>query len=405
MATADSTTSDIAAKNPRPFALSEGGPFRRLLSSLHLVSPAGRIRGEWLAAFAWLPFALGEAARSLDAGPDPTVFDISVHTRLLVALPVMCWAEWLVNSAGLSALSSFVRGRFCPAAQVDAILARAERARDAWWPEAALAVLALAGGQFALWMATGTTGLFSGGQTSRGLSFPYVWYVAIALPLALFVMFRWLWRWAIWSFILVSIARLKLEPIGSHPDHAGGLGCMARPLSGYALFTFAIGAVLAGAWETQIRGGHATLQSELPTLLWFVLLMLAVGIVPLLPFSGHLYKTRRRSLAQYGDFANEYVRGFQRKWIADTPGTSAFPDRPVGRGEDALGSNDIQSLADLSQAYGVVSKTHLFVFSGRSVMAIAFGAMVPMLPILSRTLTVEDILKRILSAVIGGLPL
>jgi hypothetical protein len=229
-----------------------------------------------------------------------------------------------------------------------------------------------------------------------------VWYVTVALPLALFVMFRWIWRWAIWSHVLVRLATLPIDPIGSHPDHAGGLSCLARPIAGFAVFTFAIGAVLAGAWETQIRSGHATLQSELTTLLWFVLLMLALAIAPELPFSAHLYKTRRRALAQYGDFSNDYVRSFQSKWItAQRPAEAAT----LSRGDAALGSDDIQSLADLAQSYAVVSKTHLFVFSARSVLAVSFGAIAPMLPILARTLTVEDILKRILSAVIGGLPL
>lgn len=378
---------------PRAFSLVRGGPFYRLMQRLRLISPSGTVRSRWIALFAWLPVVFGEAIRAaLHRPPDHLLRDLSLHARLLVAIPLMFLAEGLVDSSCQSAVTSLYDGAFCERALVDPILDRAEKLRDAWWAEASLALAALTGGQLALWRVTGATGLFHGGVEAP-LTFPLGWYAGIALPVAQFALYRWLWRWVIWSIVLARIARLELSPIATHPDAAAGLATFARPLSGYAGFGCAIGAVLAGAWGTQVLNHRATPMEYWPELIVFLAIVLAVAVVPLLPFCGHLYRARRRGIAQYGDFATGYLRGFHRKWVE--PGTS---------GEAALGSPDIQSLNDLDGAFDVIVRTRLFVFGMRQVLAIWGAAILPMVPLFASSLTTEALLKKILSTILGGIP-
>ena len=145
---------------------------------------------------------------------------------------------------------------------------------------------------------------------------------------------------------------------------------------------------------TQILVGHATLHTHLPALLVFMLVILAIGIGPLLLFCGHLFRVRRRSLAQYGDFASGYMRGFHERWIES--------EKP---GERALGTPDIQSLNDLGGAYSVILHTRLFAFGMRVVLMVWASAIVPTLPVFANLMTVEKVLQRIASTIIGGLPL
>lgn len=368
------------------FSLS-GGPFSHVLRGLRLT---GALRGLWLGLLLWLPFVIGELLR-IAAGkvPDPTLFDLSVHARLLVALPMILQAEALVDAAARSGIRSTYERRICECTALDTIIERGEQLRDRWWPEALLLAVAVGFGQIALW--TGWAGVFDGATGTSRLEPTRVWYVVVALPVAQFVILRFVWLWGIWSYMVMRIARLPLTPLATHPDGAAGLACVSAPVTGFGAFAFACSAILAGSWGTQILAGHTTVKSQLPELLVFVVLATAVAIAPLLLFCTHLYRIRRRGIAQYGDFAMGYMRAFHETWIE-----SRRPPR------EALGSSDIQSMNDLGGAYQVVASTRLFVFSARSLLALWAAAMVPMLPLFASTLTVEHVMWRIFGAILGG---
>jgi hypothetical protein len=380
---------------PRAFSLTRGGPFFDLMIRVHLVTPTGSVRIVWLALFAWLPLVVGEGVRFvMGMTPDPTLFDISLHVRLLVALPLILFSERLLESASRSAIASVYAGNFADRGALNAIVVRGEHLRDAKWPELAILALVLVNGQLVLWRIVGSTGFFHGGTGVGPWSFPRLWYVAVALPLAQLVMFRWIWRWVIWSFMLARIAKLPLSLLATHPDRAIGLSCLARPVSAFSAFSAAVGAVIAAAWGTQLLAHRTTLVSLLPTLFVLLVALLALATGPLLLFCGHLYRVRRRGLAQYGDFATGYIQDFHSKWI-----------EPGIRDEQPLGSPDIQSLSDLGTAFGVVSSTRLFVFGLRTIVGLWGATLLPFAPLFASTVTVEELLQRIMKTVIGGLPL
>lgn len=385
-----------AIAGPRDgFSLTEGGPFFHLLARLHVPAPYSAARCWTLAALVWLPLVIGQIVRSVTGGPaDPMLLDLSTHVRILFGLPVLLVSEGLLERAANSAIASLYHGNFCKREALDRIVRGAERMRDAWFVEAALLGLALLGGQLVLWRALGPTRVFHGGDVGVPWWFSHLWYSIVALPLVQFVMYRWLWRWAIWSWVLVRIARQPLALLATHADHAGGLGLAARPVSAFSGLVLAIGAVLASAWGTQVLRHLATLKSLLPGLAVFLLVALAVAMGPLLAFSGHLYRARRRGLAQYGDFVRDYTLAFHRKWITPRP----------DRHEEPLGSSDIQSLNDLGQSFEVVMHTRLFVFGARQIAMIWGAALIPMIPLLASALTVEQVLKHIVTTVIGGFP-
>ncbi|HEY5920485.1 MAG TPA: hypothetical protein VIV11_02390 [Kofleriaceae bacterium] len=348
----------------------------------------------WVIGLAlWLPMIIGEALRAA-AGlrVDPFVHDMSLHVRFLFALPVLMIAEQLLETTTQSGIRSFYNGRFCAREPVDRILAHAARLRDSWLVEAGLLAVGIVGGQLVLWGVFGSTGLFHGGAAIGGWTFPRVWYAAVALPLVQFVMFRWLWRWVIWTYVLAKLSRLPLTPISTHPDLAAGLAGLARPVTGFAGFMLAMSAILSSAFGTQILEGGTPLHAVLPGLTTFLVLGSALALVPLLAFSGLLFRTRRRTLAQYGDFARDYTLRFHEKWLVR-------PDRL-----HMLGTPDIQSLNDLGGAYSVIGRSRVFVFGPRNVLTLWVAGLAPMLPLLASNLTLDQILNRIIRTVLGGLP-
>lgn len=379
---------------PRSFSLTEGGPFHHLLVRLG-IRAAGSMSGTWwLSLVVWTPLGVvGALPAAFGSRVDPILFDLAVHVRLLFSLPVFLLTEQLLETNCRSAVASFYQGRFCEPARVDSILARAERMRDSWIVEAALLAVAVAGGQLAFWGVFGATGLFHGGAMVQLWSFPRVWYTLIALPLFQFVMFRWLWRWLIWSIVLARLSRLPLFPLATHADYAGGLGPLNRPVTGFSGFVVASAAILAAAWGTQVVAGQMSVEGLLPELLVLLLVALAIALGPLLPFCPHLFRVRRRGLAQYGDFVRKYTLDFHDKWIVR-----------AGR-ENPMGSPDIQSLNDLGEAFQVVSQTRIFVFGPRVVAMVLFSALVPMVPLFASQLTIQEVLKRLVGSVFGLFPL
>lgn len=377
-----------------PFSLVRGGPLYRLLVRLRLVDAEGSVRSRWLVAFAWLPLMIGGAvrvARGLE--PDPIVFDISVHARLLVALPLLFGAERLVDAACRGTIASLASGHLCGRVALERIVGRAERLRDSWWIEAVLLALAIAGGQLVLWGVTGVTGVVEGGAPVGAWSFPRAWYGAIALPLVQFVLYRWLWRWLIWCYTVASLARQPLAPLATHPDRAAGLSPIAWPATPFGGFALATGSVLSGAWATQLLEHRTTLRAIAPEALVFLAAMLVLAIGPLLLFSGHLYRARRRAIFEYNDFARQYTLEFHAKWI------EGAQHGPV------LGTPDLQSLSDLGQSVRVVAETRWVVFGSRTVIDVWLASVLPLVPLLATTLTLAQVFQRIVAAVLGGLPL
>ena len=182
--------------------------------------------------------------------------------------------------------------------------------------------------------------------------------------------------------LLARIAALRLDLLATHPDRAAGLACLARPLSGFSVFAFAIGAVLCAAWGTKVLAGRTTPVALLPSLLGLVLVNIAVAastpahvLRPPLPGAPACARGLRR-------LASTYVRDFHSKWLA-APRPGEFP----------LGSSDIQSLNDLGGAFQVSLTTRLVPFGMRSLLAVCFGCLLPAVPLYLSELSAHQVMS------------
>jgi hypothetical protein len=207
-------------------------------------------------------------------------------------------------------------------------------------------------------------------------------------------MYRWLWRWAIWCYMLVRIARLPLAGIATHPDCAAGLSPLSWPTTGFASFVFALAAALAGAWGTQLLAHHTTLAALWPGLLAFMIVSSVIACGPLLMFIGHLFRARRQTLARYAELARVYTERFHAKWI----------ERPDTAGE-LLGTEDIQSLASLGTSFHIIENTRMFPFGPRKLIELWLAALLPMLPLVAGSVTTEELMRRFASTILGGIPI
>ncbi|MBX3157735.1 MAG: hypothetical protein KF773_17335 [Deltaproteobacteria bacterium] len=386
---ADDTT---PAGAPRPFSIFGGGPFLALARRCHLVRASGLLDVGWLVGLAWGPIGLAALFRLAGHQPvDPIDLDISVHARLLVEMPLLVAAGQMLDGQCRAAVHQLYLGRLADPEALDRILDRTEALAHARWVEAALFAGAFLLGQLVLWGVLGATGILTG--TARAsMSFTRAWYSVIALPLVQFLAARWMWRWAVWTYFLARLSRLPLAAEATHPDRAAGLGCLAWPLGGFNWFVLAFVSVLAGGWGTRLLEGTSTVRAFIPNALTIFFFAITVGCAPLLLFSIHLYRAKRRDTAAYSLWNLDYVRRFRAKWIERAPG-------------DPLGTEDVQSFDNTQNVFQMILTTRLLVFSPTKLKYTILAVLAPMLPLLLLEVPIERILERIGQSALGVLPL
>jgi hypothetical protein len=375
------------------FSLTRGGPFYHLMRRCRLVAQSGRVRVEWLVAITWLPLLASMMFDMIVGDPiDPAAHDPAMHVRLLITLPMLFIAEDLLEVRCAGAERTLRRDAVVERATWDAIIGRAEDLRDWWVVEAALAIAVLALGQIALWGTGGWSGLVTGHHMVIRPTFTTFWSVTFALPLVQFLMFRWLWRWFVWSYVLARMSRVSLSLNTLHPDKAGGLKALGAPIDAFAVYVAALAAIFSAAWTFQLHGGLTTLNEVSPTFFTFMIVVLLVACGPLTLFTTHLYRARYRDTVAYHGLGRRYVDEFRRKWILE----------PTG--ESPLASQDIQSLNDLCGSYITSSETKLYPFSVRAVVNLWGGAIIPMIPVLFATTPVAEIALRFGKMMFGLAP-
>jgi hypothetical protein len=115
---------------------------------------------------------------------------------------------------------------------------------------------------------------------------------------------------------------------------------------------------------------------------FFVLFILG----PLVMFTPRLARIKRKGQAEYGLLANQYVFGFEEKWIR-----GASPE--VG---ELLGTGDIQSLADLGNSYSMVREMRIVPFGLEDITVLVAAMGAPILPLGLMIFSLEELLMKLL---------
>jgi len=376
------------------FSLVDGGPLCALMRHFGWTLPNGRIdytRASIVAvAVAWGPLLVATLAARVMTGHFAKI-DWGVQARLLVAIPLLLRADASLHTRTRFVVDQFVADRWAAsqAERFDGIVASGIRHRDAVLPEVLLLGLALLASQFVVWNL--------GGVPIAGRLFamdPHMvaarwWYALVGLPLFQFLVYRALWRWAIWVQMLWRISRLSLQPMATHPDLAGGLGFLSWPSLGFAHVIAALSATQAGVWADQVLYAGLKVTQLKSQAGGFAGAAIVLTLGPLLVLSGRLWRCKMEGQHEYDSLAVDYTRLFHQRWIARS------------ERDDVLGSADIQSLADLANAYEVVSKTRLVPFGPRELLAVACAALVPMLPVALLDIPLTELLAKLGGAVLG----
>ncbi|MBK6600986.1 MAG: hypothetical protein IPG28_05355 [Betaproteobacteria bacterium] len=381
------------------FSLVSGGPLYQLLRRTRLSDDELQFTSRRVlvvAMIAWLPLALLSVMEGNGWRSGETLGflqDMEVHARMLVAIPLFMLAEVWAHRQIPPVIRTFVHDGLVTDAtrpSFEAAIDSAIRLRNSVVAELLLVGFVYAVGvavvwrtQFALdvntWYAVVDGGLLRPTMAGR-------WFAWVSMPIFLFLFLRWCFRLFIWTRFLWQVARLDLDLEPTHPDGLAGLHFLVLSERAYRPVLFAMGSVLSGMMANRILYTGAALADFKLEIFAAVVLLLLTVLGPLLVFMPNLRNVRRRGITEYGSIGQRYAREFRRKWIGGGQTTS----------EPLLGSGDIQSLADLHNAYEVVDKIPMFPFSWRNLTLPTVTVLLPVAPLLLTTFSVEELIDRLL---------
>ncbi|MGA3211120.1 MAG: hypothetical protein ABSD20_07410 [Terriglobales bacterium] len=389
--------SDLSLPEIEDFSLVIGGPFYKLLLRLGLglrTLPNIQRRAVAVMLITWVPLAGLALAQGVAFGKQvqiPLFYDLAVYGRFLICVPLWFIAEAFIDPSLNAAVQSFVKSGLVRKAEMPDFLLALEqtaRLRDAVLPEVLLAVLACAPTFLLFEHAEWLSGSVSTWRSTPAHAFSWAgwWFAAVSTPIARFIMYRWLWRFLLWAALLRKLSRINLHLLPTHPDYVGGLGFLPAAQERFAMLFTGLGAVLAGHIANEVLyEGQRLADSKVP-IYAYIAISVVVVMAPLLVFTPALYHLRRTGLVEYGRLANRYMAEFDEKWIHGR----------VPEGEPLLGTNDVQSQADLGASYSVIRGMHLTPISKADLFRVALAVALPMVPLVFIATPVDKIVQALL---------
>jgi hypothetical protein len=387
-----------AADRLTDFSIVLGGPLFRLWRRLHLADgELGLLRRRVVAIslFCWLPLLVLSLLERKLYGTDvavPFLLDVEVHSKLLIAVPILIAAEPIANQRLRHVAAQFIdRGLVAPAdhARFDAALSAMARWRDSDLGEALLLVLVYAIGIIVVWrhytaLDTSTWYAVPGSGTSA-LSWTGVWYGYVSLPIFQFLLLRWYLRTLLWGRFLWQVSGIPLRLVPMHPDRVGGLGLLSTAgVVAFIPLAAAHGVMLAGYIAGRIFYLGASLPAFKAQIAALAVFTVGLVLVPLFAFSRQLWLAKLAGGREYGTLAQLYVRDFDEKWLRG--GAAA--------GEQLLGSADIQSLADMQNSIETVQGMRSTVFTRESILLLALATLAPIAPLMLTMMPLEELVKQ-----------
>ena len=383
-------------RHPPDFSLVLGGPLFQLLRRAHLSDDAMlmiRRRVVVIALFAWLPLLLLSTleGRLLGGGVAvPFLFDVEVHVRYLVTLPLLIAAELVVHRRLRPLLQLFLERNVIPESGIprfEAAVASAFRLRNSALAEVLLIAVVYGFGILVVWRQylalDAATWYATPSADGSVLSLAGLWYGYVSLPVFQFLLCRWYFRLFVWARFLWQVSRIELSLVPTHPDRLGGLGFLANTAYAFAVLAVAHGAMLAGLIANRIFFLGASLTDFKVEIAIMVVFVVAALLGPLLAFTFQLAQAKRTGLREYGTLAERYVREFDAKWVRG----NAPLDEPL------VGSADIQSLADLGNSYEVVRTMRIAPITRDAILRLGAATLVPIVPLLLTMMPLEELVK------------
>ncbi len=369
-----------------------GGPLHQLGRRL------GLVRGETNTVLLGLAIGFGlwllALASGLIDGVTGRFFTLGLiggHARFLLVIPLFFVCESWVGPRMTAFVRTIVQYGIVPPGALPALdtaVARTSRWKDAWWPEAVCLLTAIAldltGSRV---QSIGESGFYDPARTSLAA---FVCF-HVGLTVFRFLLLRWAWKLALWSWFLWRVSRLDLHLLPSHPDGDGGLGSLQGVHERFTPLVAAMSVLESASLAETISMGKLAVTGVYP---WLALVLLVDGALflgPLLVFTDKLWACRTKAMSVYMSLAASYVTEFEAKWMSGSPPAD----------ERLLGTPDLQSLADLANSVTVVRTMRWVTIGPRLLSMMALAALVPVTPLVLFRYPLTELAQKLIKNLVG----
>ena len=387
-------TGTDSSSAPAEISLVRGGLFYRAQHAVGLIRhnkwDLGR-RISFLIVVGWLPLFVLTALFNRN-GLVSLIRDYRIHSRLLVAVPVLLVGELLMESRFRAVIGHLREAGLLDALElvrVDEVIATLIRARDSFLPELAIVLLLI------VHTATSYKGLVdtapwlaraSGAElhlTAAG------WYaVVVSTSIFQFLLGLALWKWLLWTFFAFKLSRRNLKLVATHPDGHGGLGFLGLTSAAFAPIAFSATAVIAATWRQDIlHNGARLIDFKLPAIILIALTGL-VAIGPLAFFVPRLAGVRRRGILEYGLLGQIHSAEFHEKWIL----------RRAGHEAEFLVAPESGTVANYGHIYEMIENMNSFPADKGALYTLAAAVVIPALPVILTQIPFAVVLSDLLKA-------
>lgn len=390
----DANADQAVPSAPAEVSLVRGGPFYRAQQAVGLIRPNQWNLGRRIAvviAVGWLPVFLITAVFNFE-GLDSLIREYRLHSRMLIAVPVLLVGELLMEARFRTIMGHIRLAGLLDASElphIDDLIARLARIRDSYLPEFAIVLLLIVHTatsyrglvDAAAWLAHGSSADLH--LTAAG------WYaVVVSTSIFQFLLGLALWRWLLWTFFAFKLSRRNLKLVPTHPDEHGGLGFLGLTSAAFAPVAFSATAVVAATWRDDIlHHGARLMDFKLPGIVLLALTAL-VALGPLVFFVPRLAALRRRGILEYGILGQLHSTHFHEKWILHR----------VGHEAEFLVASEISTLANYGRAYETIERMSPFLSDKVALYTLAAAVLIPALPMILAQVPFAVVLSDVLKA-------
>lgn len=219
-------------------------------------------------------------------------------------------------------------------------------------------------------------------ETMAGL-----WFLLISSPLVSFLVYRWVWRFIVWSIFLFRVSRFNLKLYPSHTDHAAGLAVIGQNQILFGILFLVMASILSAELADNIIYEGDKLVDLKMTILVFIIICVAVITGPLLFFTKKLLDLKHRALVEYSALQQQISGDFHKAWIDD-------------KSKGLVDSMHPSAMADYSAVFEVVSDMLVVPLKPKSLVYLAGMLLLPFLPLALTVSPITEILQKIGSSLI-----
>jgi len=348
-----------------------------------------------LTGIAWLPLVVLTLIDGTFITTDitmPFVKDVIPYVRGLIVIPLLIMADNVIEPMMLKT-SAYLRALvIVPVTEqpgFDKALAKLSYLINAKWIQVILVLLAilvswvLQADYVDMWTERGVTSWalqLEGDKVDETLAGQ--WFLLVSSPLVSFLLYRWMWRFIVWSMLLFIVSRMKLDLYASHTDLSGGLGIIGYGQSLFVILFVVMGSLISADLASNILYEGEELVDVKLVVLVFISASIAVISAPLFFFANKLIRLKRRALADYGALQQQISRDFHHHWVDN-------------KAQELVDSMQPSAMADYSAVYEIASNMRVVPVNPRTIIVLAGVLLVPFLPLVLTEQSIWDVLKMI----------